>query len=80
MTFTKWINTFIEEKNINLEDTFEVEGPSGTNVIPYGVIVEHILIAPKHEQANIKNVIVNIDFRNGDVKHFFRHLGKAIAA
>jgi hypothetical protein len=80
MNFTKWINTFIEEKGLDMEASFEVEGPSGTNFFTYGVILEHILIAPSSEQVQIKNVIVKIDFANGDVLDFFRHLGKAIAA
>jgi len=79
MNFQTWLNTFIEEKGINLDAQFEVEGASGTNFFTYGVIVEHMMIAPKTEQAQIKNVIVQIDFRNGDVLDFFRHLGKALA-
>lgn len=80
MKFNKWLDTFIEEKGIDLEQTFDVEGPQwGTNTIPYGVIVEHMKVASPAEQSKIKDVIVQIDFRNGDVLHFFRHLGKAIA-
>ena len=60
-----WINTLIEEK--------------GLNIIPLGVVVEHILIAPQHEQNQIKNTLVKIDFHNGDVMHFFTFLAKAIA-
>jgi hypothetical protein len=77
--FIKWLDTFIEEKEINLQDTFDVEGKNGLNIISYGVIVEHIKISTKQEQEKIKNIIVNIDFKNGDVLHFFRHLGKAVA-
>jgi hypothetical protein len=77
--FSKWLDTFIEEKGIDLEQVFEVEGESGINSIPYGVIIEHIKIASKKEQKEIKDILVKIDFVNGDVLHFFRHLGKAIA-
>ena len=77
--FNTWIDTFTEEKGLDLEATFDVEGKSGTNTIPYAVIVEHIKITPKHEQDSIKNTLVMIDFKNGDVLHFFRHLGQAIA-
>ena len=81
MNFNTWIDTFVEEKEINLEERFEVEGEVyGTNDFSYGVIVEHMKVAPASEQAQIKNVIVQIDFKNGDVKHFFRHLGQALAA
>jgi hypothetical protein len=54
--FNNWIDTLVEEKNVDLEECFEVEGPSGTNTIPYGVIIEHIKIAPTSEQRKIKDV------------------------
>ena len=74
-----WIYTLIEEKGLNLQTTIDVEGKSGLNIIPLGVVVEHILIAPTHEQNQIKNTLVKIDFHNGDVMHFFTFLAKAIA-
>jgi hypothetical protein len=77
--FNQWFDTFIQEKNIDLSDCFEIEGPSGTNHFSYEVIAELIKISPQHEKKNIKNVLVMIDFRNGDVKHFLKHLAKAIA-
>ena len=46
----------------------------------FSLILEHILITSPAEQAQIKDTIVKIDFANGDVLHFFRHLGQAIAA
>ena len=79
MNFTNWINTFIAEKGIDLEQRFEVEGPSGANSFEYGMIVDAIKQAPTHEQAAIKTTIVKIDFANGDVRHFFRHLAQALA-
>lgn len=78
--FSTWLNTFISEKGLDLEHTFEVEGPEwGLNSIPLGVVVEHMHIAPPKEQAAIKDMIVRIDFRNGNVLDFFQHLAKAIA-
>lgn len=79
MTFNTWIDAFISEKNLDLEHGFLVLGNSGTNLIPAGVVVEHMKIAGKHEQAQIKNMIVKIDFHHGDIMHFFKHLAKAIA-
>ena len=79
MTFSNWLNTLIAEKGIDLEQGFEVEGASGTNHMSYGIVVAAIKGAPKHEQAGIKTTIVKIDFHNGDVRHFLRHLAQAIA-
>ena len=80
MTFSKWLDTLIEEKNLDTETTFEVEGPEwGWNLIPLGCVIEAIKSAPKHEQASIKHMIVKIDFVNGDVMDYFKHLAQAIA-
>jgi len=79
MNFKNWLLTFIEEKGIDMEDTLNVEGPSGPNYIPVGCLVEAMVQAPNHEQRGIKDMIVKIDFRNGDVMHYFQHLARAIA-
>jgi hypothetical protein len=77
---TTYLNNLISEKaNISMTTPIEVEGASGTNFMNVGVIVEHILIAPKAEQQAIKNVLVKIDFNNGDILDFFKHLAKALA-
>ena len=80
MTFTNWLNTFIAEKGIDLEEGFTVNGPSGENHMQFVHVVAAILGAPTHEQAAIKNMIAKIDFRNGDVRPYFKHLAQAIAA
>ncbi len=73
-----WIDGFVSEKELDTEHVFEVEGASGPNFIPLAVVVEHIKIATERERAQIKNVLVKIDFVNGDTMRFFAHLAKAI--
>lgn len=80
MTFKSWLNKFIAEKGIDPEYIMEVEGPVwGMNLIPVQVLVDAICSAPRHEQAAIKKMIVRIDFLNGNVLDYFKHLAKAIA-
>lgn len=79
MSFNKWIDTFIEEKGIDTEYLLTVDGLLGKNYIPVGCVIEAMKEAPKNEQQAIKNMIVKIDFVNGDVIDFFRHLAEAIA-
>lgn len=79
-SFKTWLETFISEKGIDGEQVLTVPGPSGDNHIPVGCIVESILQAPASEQAGIKNMIIKIDFVNGDVIRYFRHLAQAIVA
>ncbi len=77
--FKDWLDTFLDEKKIDLDHGFSVPGKSGNNHMTYGVVVDHIKAAPKHEQDAIKNTIVKIDLHNGDVTHYLRHLAQAIA-
>jgi hypothetical protein len=76
-----YLKTFFDEKGIDPEETFEFTNDLGVwNLMPYGVVIEAILGAPAAEQAAIAKKIRIIDFKNGDVKDFLRHLGKALGA
>ena len=75
-----WIDTFIDEKGIDLEQTFEFDNHNGFNLMSYGVVVEAIKTCRAEEFKKIKATIVKIDFMNGDVCHFLRHLGQGLAS
>lgn len=79
MSFNTWLDTFLSEKGVDLEDVLEVEGPSGLNCMPVACLVDLMKQAPTPEQTGIKAMIVKIDFLNGDVLDYFRHLAKAVA-
>jgi hypothetical protein len=78
-TFANWFKTFNEEKGIDPETNIEVEGPSGTNFMTLENVFEAILATSPAEQAGIKAMIVKIDFANGNVVDYYKHLAKAIA-
>lgn len=69
----------LSEKGVDLEERFQVEGPSGENSIPVGCIVDAMIAAPAHERHAIKSTLVRIDFANGNVRHFLAHLAQALA-
>lgn len=78
--FSRWLNTFISEKGLDLDTIFEVVGPTGTtNWIPAQCIVDLMHQTSPREQAGIKAMIVRIDFANGNVMDYFKHLAKAVA-
>jgi hypothetical protein len=77
--FSTWLDALIEEKELETETFLEVEGPSGTNYIPLEILVNAIKNASTTEQDAIKRTIVQIDFANGSIMHYFNHLAKAIA-
>lgn len=79
MTFNTWIDTFTTEKGLDMDQIIEVEGESGTNFMPLSIVIDAIKAASEQERRQIKATIVKIDFMNGNVMHFFRHLAQAIA-
>jgi len=80
MDFNTWIDTFIEEKGIDRETFIDVESENGTpNSIPVGCVVDQLKVEEKSTQAQAKNIIVKIDFHNGDVMDFFKFLAKKMA-
>ena len=79
MTFASWLDTLVDEKGYDTDDLIEVEGESGTNLIPLECLMDTMKMAPRHEQDAIKNMVVRIDFCNGNVMDYFKHLAKAIA-
>lgn len=79
MNFKTWIDTLVEEKGIDKEEFLFVNGPSGENIIPIGSVIESMIMTSEKEQKAIKNMLVKIDFVNGDIKHYFKRLAHAIA-
>lgn len=78
MAFNKWLNTFIKEKEIDLEQIIEIKTETNTHYFEIGNIIENIKATTPEEQAGIKDMIVKIDFHNGDVVDYFRHLARAL--
>jgi len=76
--FNKWFETFLEEKKLPYE-SWDLISENGTlNIIDTDVVIDRIKIAPVHEQKQIKDMIIKIDFSNGDIKDFFKHLAGAL--
>lgn len=75
--FQRWLETFIDEKGLDLDHEFTVEHGEDIHFLTLEFLVQIILKAPKHEQMQIRQKFVYIDFRNGDVMHFFNFLAGA---
>ena len=76
-----WIDVFVDEKGYDLEELFEVDGPTGTaNIVPLGVVVDAIRGAPAAEQSAIRANIAKLDFADPAApKKYLRHLAQALA-
>lgn len=78
--FATWLDTFVDEKGLDTEHIFTKQGPVwGDNIIPLSVVLAEVKNTSAAEQQGIKNMLVKIDFANGDVMHFFDHLAGALA-
>lgn len=77
--FNKWIDTFIEEKGIDLQKVIEIKTEKNTHYFEIGNIVENIKATTLEEQSTIKDTIVKIDFYNGDILDYFKFLAKILA-
>lgn len=73
-----YFDRFFTEKNLPTV-TWELQDPQGTiHIINSDIIIEAIKAAPDHEQAYIRDILVKIDFANGDVLHFLQHLAQGM--
>jgi hypothetical protein len=79
MKFAEWLDTFLDEKSLDMDQIFLVDGASGENSIPLAVLVEHMKIAPVREQCGIKEMLVKLDYANANISLYLKHLCKAIA-
>jgi hypothetical protein len=75
-----YIETLLTEKGISLNHTFEVQsdGVFGNHYIPMEVVIEFIDTLPTPTQEQIRKTLMNIDFKNGNILHYFEYLTKGM--
>lgn len=77
-TFDRWLDKFLSEKEIDLEEGFEINGPSGPNFMYYENVVDAMKSTSSREQLLIQRKIVQLDYVNADIKKYLRHLAQAL--
>lgn len=74
------LSTFFAEKDFEIR-TYEVSPNGVTHLITTDVVIETILnLRPGTEREQIRAILAELDFRNGDFHHFFKHLATGLAA
>lgn len=71
------IKRMLEEKGL-INEVMELEVEGLTHYMPVEVVVEFIADLPNSMQEQIKKKLTMIDFMNGDVLDFVKHLGMGI--
>jgi hypothetical protein len=69
-----WLDTFLTEKQVDLETVFVLDVAGVMHYVPFEVIREFIEHLPESLQGQIKEKLIQIDFLNGSVLDFFHHL------
>jgi len=70
----RYLKTLIEEKGRDLDDEIIIDGHIG---LTYRMLVDYIHEAKRYHRP-IRNALVTIDFRNGDVFHYLDYLAKGM--
>ena len=73
MNFNKWLDVFLEEKQIQ-NQFFDVEYEGLVHIVEQEILTSFIKTMPKEIKKQVQKTFVMIDFKNGDVKHYLNHL------
>jgi hypothetical protein len=69
---------FFKEKEIPFQQWNITDSKGLDHIISNEVVIKHIKISPESEQRKIADVLRKIDFHNGDVNDFFKHLATGL--
>jgi len=73
-----FFTTFFNEKNLDFQ-YYTVNSPNGTpNIIPSTVVIDAIKHTKGQEAAKIKDMLIKIDFFNGNIHNYLQHLAQAL--
>lgn len=73
---------FAETSKVDRAETFETRGIKDSVIsvaMTYGAVIEALEAAPVREQKAAADMIRRIDFVNGDICDYLRHLGACLA-
>lgn len=78
--FSQWLDTFVEEKGLDVEHRFEVTSDAGIlHSIPLGCVIEQINASPSSIKQAIGTTLIIADYKNADVMDNFRNMALGIA-
>ncbi len=86
IAFNQWLDTFIEEKGIDTDHTFEfdkkdldIDAQANMNfIVETHAVISWIKKLDPETKAKIKDNFVKIDFFNGDPMHFMEFMAKGM--
>jgi len=79
--FKNYITTLLEEKGIDLQETFIVDMNDSVHIYEYNEFIEDLVEVTKSEpqmRKQIKQVLTILDFNNTDITNYINHLATGI--
>ena len=78
MTFKQWLDTLIDEKELNRNHIFKIEYEGTIHLMKFQALIESIIALPEKHQNKIKDKLVAINVRNGDYMHYLNYVAEAL--
>ena len=78
MTFEKWLDTFIDEKELDRNYVFEIKYEDTTHLMKFKALTESIIALPEKHRKKIKNKLIAINIRNGNFMDFLNYVAEAL--
>lgn len=80
MEFAKWLDTLVDEKDLDVFESIEVTTVDGTlHLVELAVVLDFLKSSNQEEKDQVKKTLVQIDFKGGDIMHFFTYVAQFIA-
>ena len=76
--FSKWLDVFLQEKGIDMEERFKVDGETGLNILSYGTVARALKREEPAEQERLYKLFVKVDFLNGNIRGCLEFLALAL--
>jgi len=72
------LQRFFNEKDLPFQQWDLTSEDGSFHIISNEAVIEHIMITSGSEREQIKGVLRKIDFANGNVNHFLKHLAQGL--
>lgn len=76
--FKTYLNTYLEEKGIDQDEEMTLNDGAITHFMTVRNVVEFMVGLNNDDQEAIKKKLVQIDFLNGDVRHFLKFIARGM--
>jgi len=76
----KYLTMMIEEKGKDIDDFITCLEKKGHFGVTYKMLIDFIVSMPKEIKSQIKKILIYIDFKNGDVFHYFNYIADGMVS